>query len=521
MRPLYPALLASLLALSPLACKRSGGPGSGSAKVPADTTTARPRAPSMPKPLALPAVPDALVHVAAPKDLLDEALSYAPTAMTARVAVAQALKSSGLGFESEVFEHVGMGRAWNMAIVGGQTIVHVPVIEGHEAALMAMLSKLQPEGDFGAVRLARPQGQEGPSVAFFDKENNMLTLAGDLRGIATGPELGRKYGRQGVSISVTAEQAARYGAKLGARRITATGSGTDALRIELEGAAALPSSIPISEGALTGLLESGQVALGASTKYVDYKTDVDGIMAQGRRQVSSLPGMAQGNAKELLGRAGGLMRTWNGRSMVGVGPANHVLLGFGTGDTTKMNNASLHLVRGVQSNIKTIESLKKFGVNIPNVPSVSFSANKTTVAGTSVHVVALENAKKYVPAEFHGLVTSNNRLRVSMAFPKRTGAGMVVIGPNSEAVLTQWLQDTQGATPGAKSEGHLASATVAVGANALGRLASTDFNPAMLLGLSANRAPTKIVVKRQEQNYIINLKRDTPAGAAKANTSAP
>ncbi len=517
MRPLYPALLASLLALSPLACKRSGG---GAAKAPTDSTTARPDAPAMPKPLALPAKPDGLVHVAAPKDLLEEALSYAPGSMTARAAVAQALKKSGLGFESQVFQHVGMGRAWNMAIVKGQTIVHVPVIKGHEAQLSAMLAKLPPEGEFGAVRLQRAEGEQGPKLAFFDKQNNMLTLAGDLRGIATGPDLGRTYGKQGVSITVTAEQAARYGAKLGARRATATGSGTDDLRIELEGAPALPASLRISEGALTGLLESEQIALGGSTKYVDYKKDVDRIMAQGRRQVSSLPGMAQGNAKELLGRAGGLMRTWNGRTMVGVGPANHVLLGFGTDDATKMNNSSLHLIRGVQSNIKTIKSLKKFGVNIPNVPSVSFSPNKTKVAGQSIHVVALENARKYVPSEYHQLLTSNDRLRISMVFPKRAGAGMVVIGPNSEAVLSRWVQDTQGATPGGKSEGHLASATVAVGAKALGQLASPEFVPATLMGLSANRAPTKIVVKRQDQNYVIKLKRENPAGG-KPKTSAP
>lgn len=517
MRPLYPALLASLLALSPLACKRGGD----SVKGPADSTTARPKAPAMPKPLALPAQPNALVHVAAPKQLLQEALSYSPGTMTAREAVAQALKNSGLGFESQVFQHIGMGRAWNMAIVKGQTIVHVPVIKGHEAQLSAMLSKLPPEGEFGAVRLNRPQGQQGPKVAFFDKQNNMLTLAGDLRGIATGPELGRTYGKQGVSITVTEEQAARYGAQLGAKRATITGSGTDNLRIELEGAPALPASLRISEGALTGLLESGQIALGGSTKYIDYKKDVDGIMAQGRRQVSSLPGMAQGNAKELLGRAGGLMRTWNGRTMVGVGPANHVLVGFGTNDTTKMNNSSLHLIRGVQSNIKTIKSLKKFGVNIPNVPSVSFAPNKAKVAGQSVHVVALENARKYVPPEFHKLLTSNDRLRISMVFPKRAGAGMVVIGPNSEAVLTRWLQDTQGATPGAKSEGHLASATVAVGAKALSQLGSPEFNPATLMGLSANRTPTKIVIKRQDQNYVIKLKRDKAKAAGNARTSAP
>jgi hypothetical protein len=75
MRSLYPALLASLLALSPLACKRNNG-GSGPSKGPGDSTTARPSGPKMPKPLDLPASPEAVVHVDVPKDLLSEILAY-------------------------------------------------------------------------------------------------------------------------------------------------------------------------------------------------------------------------------------------------------------------------------------------------------------------------------------------------------------------------------------------------------------------------------------------------------------
>ena len=83
------------------------------------------------------------------------------------------------------------------------------------------------------------------------------------------------------------------------------------------------------------------------------------------------------------------------------------------------------------------------------------------------------------------------------------------------------LLNPPGATPGAKSEGHLASATVAVGAKALSQLGSPEFNPATLMGLSANRTPTKIVIKRQDQNYVIKLKRDKAKGAGNARTSAP
>lgn len=518
MRSLYPALLASLLALSPLACKRNDG-GNGSSKAPNDSTTARPSGPKMPKPLDLPANPQAVVHVDAPKALLAEVLAYSPTSMTPRQAVAQALKNSGRSFENRVFQHIGLGRSWNLASVKGQTIVHVPVKQAAVPQVAAMLSKFAPEGDFGAVKINRPQGEVGPKLAFLDKDNAMLTLADDLRGIATGPELGRKYGKQDVNITVTKAQAARYGGQLGAERATVTGS-LDNLEIELEGGPPVPADARITEGALTGLIESKQIALGVTTKYADFKKDVDGLISQGRRQVSSLPSLAQGNAKELLNRAAGMLRTWNGRGMVGVGPANHVLLGFGANDPSKMSNSTLYFIRGVLSNIKTVKSLRSFGVKI-DVPSVTFAANKMKVGNEPIHVVALEGASKYVPAELRPLLTENNRLRIAMAFPDRAGAGMFVVGRNADTVLAKWLEDTKGGTPGGKSQGHLAAGTIAVGPKALQRLGQSEFNPQSLLGLNANRPPTKLVVKRQDRDYVIKLERAGSKGGGKPRVATP
>jgi hypothetical protein len=192
--------------------------------------------------------------------------------------------------------------------------------------------------------------------------------------------------------------------------------------------------------------------------------------------------------------------------MVGVGPANHVLLGFGTDDSDKMSQATLFLVRGLLSNIKTVKSLRKFGVKL-DVPTLRFAPNKAKVGSVAVHVVALENARKYVPSEFHKLVNGDNRLRIAMAFPKRAGAGMVAIGPNADVVLTRWLEDAQAGTPAAKSTGHLAAGTLAVGPKALQQLAQAEFNPAAVLGLTADRKPTKVVVKRNAGTYVVQLRR--------------
>ena len=110
-----------------------------------------------------------------------------------------------------------------------------------------------------------------------------------------------------------------------------------------------------------------------------------------------------------------------------------------------------------------------------------------------------------------------------MAFPNRAGAGMFVIGKDCDAVLATWLKDTQNATPAGKSQGHLAAGTVAVGPKALQQLAQPGFEPMKLLGLSANRAPTKVIVKRQgdggAQNYIIKLERQRGSGGGHANAT--
>ncbi len=516
MRTLYPALLASLLALSPLSCKRSGS----DAKAPSDSTTARPAgAAKMPRPLDLPANPEGLVHVDTPSAFIDAALAYAPGQATSRDVIDQALAASGLKFESQIFPYVGLNRAWNMAQVGGQTIVHVPVRPNVSTQLGAILGRLPPEGDFGAVKIPRGQGERGPRLAFFDAQNDMLTLADDLRGIATGPELGRTYGKQGVNIVLTKEQAARYGGILPVSRVVATGKSADDLELTIEGAPALPAEARITDGALTGLLESSEIALGGSTKYVDYKKDVEAIINQGRRQVSSLPSIAQGNGNDLLKRGASMLRQWNGRSMVGVGPANHVLLGFGADDPEKMGNAALYLMRGILSNIKTVKSLRSFGVKI-DVPTIRFAPSAATAAGQQIHMIGIESAKRYVPAEFHRLINDDGRLRIALAFPRRSGAGMVTIGPDAKGVMTRWLENTKSATTADKSQSHLASGTIAVGPQALQSLAAPDFNPAAMLGLSARRAPTKIVVRRQGQDYVVRIHGDA-GGGGNARVATP
>ena len=525
MRLLSPALLASLLVLGPVSCKRNG-PSSSS-----DTTAApqdgargkrkrsrRPRGPKMPRPLSLPSDPDGVVHVAAPKTLLSDVLSYVPNAPSPRQVLQRAVRQSGLQFEAKLVEHVGLGRPWNIAVVDGQTIYQIPLKPKSTATVVAMLRSLPPEGDFGAVKIKRGPDKKAPLLAYVDRANNTITLADDLRGIATGPELQRAYGKQGVRISVTREEASRFGAQLPFSKLTAKGASADDLEIIIEGAPELPTN-DLQKGALTGLLNGSQIAFGASSKYRNHKKDVEAILGKVKRQVNDAPGVVRGNLEDLRKRLATVLRHWNGRTMVGVGPSNHVLVGFGAEDSARMGKSTLFLMRGIVDNLNTAKTLSKtFGLNL-SLPKIRFNPNVSTGAGVPVHVIVVDNARKYVPSEFHGLLNSDGRLKLAIAFPKRAGAGLLVAGADAKDVMAKWLEDTKNAPTGAKTRDHFVSVTSAVGPKFMQALEQAT--PQSVLRASANRPPTKVVVRRDGETYRIRVKRKTPARVGRIKNAVP
>ena len=149
------------------------------------------------------------------RDLLKAALTqiaaYAPGESGPRELLAQALAGSNAGFERQLVPHVALSRPIDLAIVHGQTIMHVPLQPKSVATVANMLASLPPEGKFGAVRLQRGPEDRGPKLAYLDKQLGTITLADDLRGIVTGPELAGAYGKKGLYITVNAAQAAKYG----------------------------------------------------------------------------------------------------------------------------------------------------------------------------------------------------------------------------------------------------------------------------------------------------------------------
>ena len=129
------------------------------------------------------------------------------------------------------------------------------------------------------------------------------------------------------------------------------------------------------------------------------------------------------NAEDLLRRGGAFLRSWNGSVMAGVGPKQHLYIGLGTDDARKTAGAFHHLMSGVMSNLSLA---KTFGVG---VPKLRYAKKKAEASGVTISVIALEGARKYVPAEYHSLLNGQGELRIAIAFVNRTGSMMMVAGP--------------------------------------------------------------------------------------------
>lgn len=462
------------------------------------------RKPGLPRPLRLPADAPIVIHVEAPGAAIAGLAAYAPELPEGRTLLQQLVQQVPAAgeLEQQLVGSVDLERPFDVASVEGQLIVHVPILPARVGTVAALLADKPPVGRFGAVDLQRTAGP-WPKLAWLDREAATLTLADDERGLATGRQLARAYGKQPLRIQLRGEEARAYAPQLLLEQLELRGAGPHELELEAKG---VPPEVfarldALQPGALTGLLESPRIAVGASSKYAHHDRDVKKILADAKRTVDRQSFLVKGTLEDLLRRLGSVMRSWNGRTMVGVGPKSHVLLGLGADDPQKMGGALFHLVNGVIDNLDLARSI---GISVPRI---RMQRNKLAAAGSNVSVFALENARKYLPPEAAALVDGRGDLRIAVAFPKRTGAAMVVVGPECHTVLGQWLEDVASATPGQDSLEDFVAATVAVdpatAAALLQGLQGGD--PSTLLGLSAEREPTRVTVKREGDTVKVRV----------------
>ena len=501
MRARHSILLAAAMSLAVLlpSCKTTSsggatGPG-GSVSQPQPKRVA-----GMPRPYRLEANPELAVHIAAPTEMVDVLAAHVPGMLDARGLVSQTIGKLG-DFESKLASHVDVARPWDAAWVSGQLVVQLPIQKARVGAVQQLLAGKRSVGRFGAVDLGRG-ALPGPKLAWLDPDTATITLADDERGLATGREIAGTYGKKPLVFMIDAAQAKKYSPDVPFTRLEAVGSGSEDLDVTMQGVPPdrLARLSALGNGALTGLLEAEQIAAGASSKYVHYDRDVKSLMAKGKRAVDDLPFFVRGNGEDLLRRLGSVVRSWNGRTMVGTGPSRHVLLGLGTDDPSKTAGAVYHLMAGITSNLSMAKS---FGVSVPRV---RWKKDKGSAGGVTISVIALEQAKKQVPSEYHALLDERGDLRIALAFPPGSGAAMLVVGPQSDVVLGRWVEQTRSATPPSKSASDFVSATLALDAGTIRKLLSESAPPSLALGLSAERAPTKVVVRRDGNDVKIALR---------------
>lgn len=490
-------------------CKTTTSGGSRSARA-----ERKPTIPGLPKPLKLPAQPAAAVHVGSPIDALATLAAYTNRELEPQALLGWLVASAGSGIETALVAHVDTRRPWDAAIIDGQTIVYVPIARDQLDAVENLLADKPAVGKFGAVDLQRPAEQPGPRLAWLDREAAAVTLAETLEGLATGRELAGAYGKQPLLVTFDVSQLDRFVQDVPLGRVTVVGKGLHDFELTAEEVAVdRPELAWVADGALTGMLESPQIALGLSTRYAKHDELVRGIIAQASHQVSRQNFLVRGTLEDMLRRGSSVLRSWNGRVLAGVGPSRHLLLAFGTDDTDKAQNATLHLVRGIIDNLNLA---KTFGVSVPNV---RFAKNKTSAAGTQVHVVALTRARNFLPAEAAPLIDQRGDLRIAMSFPKRAGGAMLVVGPDASNALARWLGQIDKATPEADSVGDLLAATLAVSPEALAPVLRDQTGRAALQ-LGAEVESTRVVVRRSGQTWTMAVK--GPAGVQRrVGTRAP
>jgi hypothetical protein len=503
----------SILALGLVAagCKTSTSGGAREAR-----TQRQARVPGLPKPLPLPAEPVAALHVAKPSDALTTlAALIASDDPDLRAVLGRLVASLPAGIETELVAHVDLERPWSAAIIDDQAISYVPIARESLDVVARLLEGKPAVGSFGAVDLGRPGGAPGAKLAWLDQDAAALTLADTPEGLATGRELARAYGKEPLFATLDGERLRRLGLEASIGRVTATGVGLHDFEVTADGVVIDRAELDmLADGALTGMLESPQVALGLSTKYAAHDEIVRSVLSEATRQVNRQNFLVRGTLQDMLRRGASVLRSWNGRVLAGVGPSRHLLLAFGANDVGTAQTATLHLVRGVIDNLSLART---FGVS---VPTVRFAKNHASAAGTSVHVVSLSRARNFLPSAAAPLIDDRGDLRVAMGFAERAGGAMMVVGPDAPDVLAQWLGQIEGATPASDSRGDLVAATVAVGPRSLAPL-FTDTSGRAALQLSADTKPTRMVVRRSGERWTMTVKGSAPVQRRAGHRVAP
>ncbi|RMG96856.1 MAG: hypothetical protein D6705_10230 [Deltaproteobacteria bacterium] len=444
-------VFAVVLVLPPVATGcRTDAAGPATARSHAPTAAPARRAPSLPKPYALPTQPRFALYAASPatiRDLLAPWLGISPADAEVGALLLAPVGRSALA--EALAPHVDVDQPFGAAYVEGELVFRVPVRKDAVEEVAARLAKMPAVGQFGARTLDLPPDAEGeilaaPDLVWLDRRGPpALVFARTLRGLATAPHLAEAYGTVPTFATWdrTVGEIVRLpeGARPLAERVTITADpSTGAADLQLDGVdpgllEALDALVP-GRG-IAALLPAESIAFGATGAYRHAADAVGEIAASLTAQASEMNFLVRGTAMDMVRRINATLRTWNGEVFVGAAdPAPHLLAGFGTDDPARSERAVLHMVAGLADNVSLLRTL---GLD---VPAIRLRKRIGRVGQTAMHEVVIQGARAFVEPAVHGLLAGADA-RIAIAFPASAGAGIVVVGPEPVPALEALLAD--------------------------------------------------------------------------------
>ena len=484
---------------------------------------AAPADPRLPAAHPLAREPDAGAFVEAPAALALAADAFVPAAPSLAEAAELLLRTQGPDDWAQATAQALDGqRPWAGAHVAGEDVVHLPLTKARVDQVQGLLARYPKRGDFGAVELPRaglelrggdliPTAGKPPAAsarlrfAWVDAAGATLTLADTPEGLATGRELPRTYGGRPLWFSLGEARGKELLGRFPYGRIQGGGAGLHSLDITAVARPGQPLPVlrDLAPGALTGAL-SKDLAVGATTRWTGYKDAVRDAIHEMQAQVDRAGFAGKMMLDPIADQATRVLKTWNGRVLVGVGPARHVRVALGAEDPHAAHRGLLTLVRDISDNLQLA---RMFVSNVPNV------ALKKVGDTPDVWLLSVSGITNQLPAEVRTLA-DDGRLRVAFSSSAHAGALLLVIGPRADAELKTWVAEANAGASGKDGMKDLASASLAAGPQALIPLLQAGDSPKKLLGavlgLGADRAPTRVVLRQVDQRFEISVRGPEP-----------
>lgn len=505
------ALALALAGLGSAGCKKQQPQQptrQGSSDVP--VTPADPR---LPAPHKLSAEVDAGLYIAAPAELLATAGAYLPVPPTLAKLAEFMLGTQGpADFATATSGLLDGQRPWVGVRVEREDVLHLPLQKGAASKLQSQLARYPKRGNFGAVVLPKPAlaiaGGELVSntaasperLAYVDATAGTLTIAGTLEGLATGRQLPIYYSKHPLWFTLAESRGKELLGRFPYGRVGGSGLGLHSLDIACAARPGeqLPVWRDLAPGALTGSLTRG-LAVGGSTRWTGYKEAVREAASQMQTAVDRAGFAGKMMLDPIANQATRLMKMWNGRVLIGVGPARHVRIGLGADDPHAAHRLLLTVLKDI---IDNLQLARMFVSNIPNATLKKFGDDP------DLYLLTVSGISNSLPADLRTLA-DDGRLRIGFYGHAHAGALLFVIGPRADAEIKAWVAEASDGVSGTDGMKDIASASLAAGPEALAPLMQVGPSQKLLpavLGLSADRAPTHFVLRQEGQSYTITVR---------------